>query len=120
MRGTGGQGESGRGARAAEPRNRAAVPTAAAQLFSITRREQVFGREHRLPRQRNRSTLSGTQTPAWRGLLCGQGRSRGPALGLEPGPRNPTGSRAGLGRFWAGQRDVVGIGGPLSWSAHRD
>lgn len=49
VRGTGGLGEPGRGAGTAEGRNGAAVPTAAAQLFSITRRELAFGREHRLP-----------------------------------------------------------------------
>jgi hypothetical protein len=35
--------------RTVERRNRGSVPTAAAQLLSVTGRELAFGREHRLP-----------------------------------------------------------------------
>lgn len=53
VRGTGGLGDPGRGAGIAERRDGVAVPTAAAQLLSITGRELAFGREHRLPGKRD-------------------------------------------------------------------
>lgn len=129
VRGTGGLGEPGRGAGTAERRSRAAVPTAAAQPLSSTARELAFGREHRLP---GRGTWSlnppNPNRPHSLGPRHRPGAAPFPARGGAGarlrseglGRGSPTGSRAGLGRLWAGRRDAVGIGGPPSWSAHRD
>lgn len=79
---------------------------AAAQLLSITRAEEPGPlAHHRVHDLWDPDT--GRERPPSR-----PGAEPGPALGRRPGPLNPAGSRAGLGRLWAGQRNVVGIGGP--------